>query len=40
MRTIIPKDFDFVKLGIGGLNNEFNQVLFLFLMHIICVMKQ
>jgi hypothetical protein len=26
MRTIIPKDFDFVKLGIGGLNNEFNQV--------------
>ncbi|KAG5179613.1 P-loop containing nucleoside triphosphate hydrolase protein [Tribonema minus] len=26
MRTIIPKDFDFVKLGIGGLNNEFNQI--------------
>ncbi|CAM9712090.1 unnamed protein product [Chrysoparadoxa australica] len=26
MKTIIPKDFDFVKLGIGGLNNEFNQI--------------
>lgn len=26
MRSILPKDFDFVKLGIGGLNNEFNQI--------------